>query len=137
MERSSVFTETVPAGMRPATPPPLQVSVTGTGSDFDSILMLMRRLRQLSDEVGEIVCVDENMDFSNGHGRTTATGFLSFWTRAGKEPPPVRYTNESLEQVLDEQPIAILLDPSKAPEEVSGYIRAVLDDPHVCVLLRR
>jgi hypothetical protein len=100
--------------------------------------MLLNRLKSLSDDDhGEIVCIDEKMDFSNGHGKRTCSGVQSFWTRVGKDPPPVRYTSESLGQVLEGHPIAILLAPEKAPEEVSGYIKAVLTDPHVCFMLRR
>ena len=119
-------------------PSQIRVSVTGSGSDFQSILLLMRRLKQISDmDGGEIVCIDEELDFTNGHGETTCSGFQSFWTRDGKEPPPVRYTNETLEQVLDHKPIAVLMSPANAPGEVSGYIQVVLTDPHVCFLLRR
>jgi len=127
-----------PPETRGRRPSKIKVSVTGSGSDFQSILLLLNRLKQLSDTGGgEIVCIDENMDFSNGHGRTTSEGVQSFWTRVGKEPPPIRYTSETLEQVLEARPIAILMAPEKAPEEVSGYIVAVLTDPHVCFMLRR
>ena len=121
---------------RTLTPSKLKVSV-GAHSDFQAVLMLIRRLSRLSEaEVGEIVCLD-HVKLSNGHNKAfSCKGLQSFWTRAGKTPPPVRFTEASLKEALNERPVAIFMDPTKAPDKVDGYLRVSLDEPYVCLLLR-
>jgi hypothetical protein len=140
MGRSAFVGEVPQPPRRPRrTPSQLRISAEGMSSnDFRATMLLAKRLRWLGaeNETAEIVCLDEGLRFRNGNARFTCKGLQSFWTRAGNEPPPVRYTSESLEQVLDSKPVAVFMDPDKAPAGVRGYIKVVLDEPHVCMLLR-
>ena len=125
---------------RRKTPSQMRVSAQGmSDNDFAATLLLINRLRVLGEreEKADIVCLDERAQFQNGHNpQFSCKGLQSFWTRTGKEPPVVRYTSAPLGDVLADQPVAIFMNPAKAPEQVRGYIRVVLDEPNVCMFLR-
>lgn len=117
----------------------MRITIPGMNSltDFDAVIMLIERLSQLSNEErGEIICRDRDQLVEDNNGFTCA-GFQSLWTRAGKEPPTVRYTDAPLAQVFDEKPVAVFTDPKDAPENVAGYLRVVLEQPRVCMYLRK
>jgi hypothetical protein len=101
-------------------------------------MALVQRLSTLgsSDEAGEILCLAEDLRFRNGAEGFSCAGIQSFWTRAGREAPPVKYTSEPLEDALDRRPVAIFMHPDAAPDNVPGYIQATLSEPHICMLLR-
>lgn len=118
-----------------------QIQITAgskTDSDLQATLMLVKRLCALGSTEGsaEIVCLDNGSRLKVKPAQFTCKGLQGFWTRTGKRPPAVRYTEDTLDQVLDTNPLAIFMDPVLAPDTVPGYIKVVLDDPCVCMLLR-
>jgi len=117
----------------------LRITIPGLprGNDFQAIMMLIDRLTRISQEDnGEIFCLGDASD-RNGTPGFTCSGLQSFWTRAGKEPPKVRHTDAELDIILRLNPVAIFMEPARAPDSVDGYMRVILTDPHVCLLLRR
>jgi len=109
-------------------------------TDFNAIIMLINRLKALGDEdTAEIVCLDDGSRIRNGNSKFSCQGIQAFWLRSGKIPPTVRYAvDESLEQAVASRPIAVFICPDRAPVgDVKGYIKVILEDPYVCMFLRR
>jgi hypothetical protein len=141
MGRTMFVAEAQPNGRTPhrrRTPSQMRISAPGMGDDeFQATLQLVKRLRELGTTTGaEIVCLDEGLRFRNGNAKFTCKGLQSFWTRVGAEPPSIRYTSESLEDVLLTNPVAVFMDPDRVPLVVPGYIQAILEEPYVCMLIR-
>lgn len=108
-------------------------------SEFQATMMLIRRLQHLeNEENAEILCIDHGgARFRNGHAKFTCKGLSSFWTRAGKTPPTVIHTKEPLYKVIARDPIAVFMDPDETPDIVTGYIKVILEEPFVCMLIRQ
>ena len=129
----------VPTPPPPQQKPRMRITIPGLPavSDFKAVIMLIDRLAKLpEDERGEIVCLDRDQKLRVSNKGFSCAGFQSFWTRAGKTPPEVRYTDTPLDEVLKNDPVAVFMDPAEAPKEIKGYLGVVLDEPNVCMFLR-
>lgn len=107
-------------------------------SEFEATMALVKRLSTLGseDEAGEIICLSSGIKDHPSNSGFSCSGIQSFWTRAGRDAPPVMYSEETLQEVLPRRPVAIFVDPAVVPDEVPGYIRAIMTEPLVCMLLR-
>ena len=115
--------------------PTLRISTGGGTSEFQATKQLIRRLARISEDQGEIICLGRPQPNGPPKG-FSCKGLQSFWTREGRTPPELCYTDASLYDVLETNPLAVFMDPAKAPGRVSGYLRVCLTDPRVCLFLR-
>lgn len=104
-----------------------------TIDEFQATLKVVRRLTTLSEETeGQIVCLRKQECPQCAH---SCDSLQAIWTRNGKRPPEVVSIDKSLEDVLLDLPVMILLDEDMHEGEVKGYHKVMMGD--TSFLLRR
>lgn len=121
---------------RQATPVPKKpgrmiLAVPDGESEFELTVKMTRRLREVTQAEGRIVC-QTGPSCSKGACRSV----LALWRRAGEALPEIEHTDKNLTTILEGHPLVVIMRPNEPKKSVKGYIKMTLPDPFICLLLR-